>query len=168
MTHPMIKYSLVSVPFLLVLAALLAIALRVSTNTSRVFRQYVCDPVPKSVQHVKVHRRWELSGHRYVMHFEIDPNDLSSILDSRQFKEVSKVRYRDGSLCWDLDSSHSEELWLYPPSHGGLAPDWFRPNDWNSPKAYRYKERQPNYRQHMQVLVYNDERGEAYFIEYQE
>ena len=48
------------------------------------------------------------------------------------------------------------------------APDWFRPGEWRDYKAYRFKERRTNYREHTQILIYNEKLGEAYFVEYQE
>jgi hypothetical protein len=157
----LVTYGLAAV-VLMTLAALL----QGTVGAAGIFKRYVCNPIPKSVKHIRADRPWELSGHRYVMHFEISPSDLSSVLALRRFTEVSHVEYNAGSLRWDVDPSHGEALPLY--RHGKGAPAWFRPNDWKNPKAYRHKERQTNYREHMQILIYNEELGEAYLIEYQE
>jgi hypothetical protein len=160
------KRCLVACCFLLALATLLVMALRNSLGAPGVFKRYICDPIPKSVKHIRADRPWELSGHTYVMHFKISRDDLPCVFNSRGFKEVSKVMYSHGALDWRVGPSYGESYQLYPP--GGPEPEWFRPNDWKDPKAYRFKERLANYRQHMQVLIYNEEVGEAYFVEYQE
>jgi len=131
-----------------------------------VFRRYVHHPIPKSVKGIRADRPWELSGHRYVMRFKISEVDLALILNSRRFKEVSGVKYKNGTVYWDEDASHEQGISVYPT--GGLGPDWFNPGDWDDAKAYRIKERNTRYRQHIQLLMYNKELGEAYCVEYQE
>lgn len=138
------------------------------TRGSRVFMKYVCRPIPKSVKDIKVHRPWEPSGHRYVMHFKISKEDVMLILNARRFKEVTNVEYETGTLCWDVDPSHGHALPLYYTHKGQLGPDWFRPDQWADPKCYYFHERNICYRMQRQVLIYNDDLGEAYFVEYQE
>ncbi len=148
------------------------------TYSVRVFERYVLRPVPKSVKQIKVHRPWELSGHRYVMHFKIDRADVEKILAARAFKEMLPgVDYSQGNLDWTVSTKYgerngkahvsieSEGLSLYDPGQG---PEWFRPQEWSQSCVYRFKERNTKYREHMQVLIYNEELGEAYLVEYQE
>jgi len=153
------------------------------TRGSRVFKKYVCNPIPKSVKNIRVHKPWEISGHRYVMHFKIDEIDLPLILSSKHFKEVEWVNYENGSLDWGdsppwenrnedgyMTKSHweAESLYLYAPYKGRPGPAWFKPNDWDNPKVYKFKERTIEYREQIQILIYNEELDEAYIVEYQE
>jgi len=136
-----------------------------ATRGSRVFKKYVCNPIPKSVKDIKVHRLWELSGHRYVMHFKISKADLELILSSRRFKEMMDFTYRNGILHVTVDAAHGESLPVFLRQR---APEWFRPDNWDNPKVYRFKERDIEYREQMQILIYNDKLGEAYFVERKE
>jgi len=141
------------------------VALKV-TQGSRVFNKYVCNPIPKSVEAIKVHRPWELNGHRYVMHFKISKADLEFIVNSRQFKEMMDFSYGNDILHVTVDPSQGEML---PVFHGGQhGPDWFRPDDWDNPEVYLYKERNIEYREHLQILICNEKLAEAYFVEYQQ
>jgi hypothetical protein len=128
-----------------------------------IFIRYVRFPIPKSVKNIKADRpKWEISGHKYVMRFKINKDDLKLILDSRPFKEMIDVRYRGSVLSWNLDPHHGEMIPLYTSRE---EPKWFRPDQWKNPKVYRYRERDTSYRLHLQVLIYNEEVGEAYLIE---
>jgi len=135
-----------------------------ATRGSRVFKKYVCNPIPKSVKDIKVHRPWELNGHRYVMHFKISKADLQIILSSRRFKEMSDVTYSDGLLSLMEDPSSGEYLLLY--LSGRRKPEWFRLEQWSNPKGYRFREMSISYQEHLQVLIYNEQLAEAYFIEH--
>lgn len=138
-----------------------------ATRGSRVFKKYVYKPIPKSVKDIKLHRPFELSGHRYVMHFKINKTDLELILNSRRFKEMMSFWYRNGILSLRMDTSHgggSLPLFRERQHH----PKWFRPDQWDNPKVYRFKERNIEYRENMKILIYNEKLNEAYFIEYQE
>ena len=137
-----------------------------ATRGSRVFKKYVCNPIPKSVKDIKVHRPWELSGHRYVMHFKISKADLELILNSRRFKKMMDLWYRNGILHVTVDSSHGEMLHVFRVEQ--RHPKWFRPDNWDNQKVYRFKERNIEYRKNMKILIYNETLSEAYFVEYQE
>jgi hypothetical protein len=152
-----------------ILAGAIALKMPYGTGT-RVFKRYVCNPVPKSVKDIKVSRAsWLLaSGHRYGMHFKISKDDMTLILNSKRFKEVTDFTYRGGTLSWDIDPSHGEAVGLYIGTQGQVAPDWFRPDEWPNPKCYRLKERNIRYRLHIQVVIYNEDVGEAYLLEYLE
>ena len=149
----------------LAVIAIFFVALKASRG-HRVFRKYVYNPIPKSVKDIKVHRPWELSGHRYVMHFNISEADLELILNSRRFREMMNFWYRNGILSVRVDTSHGDSLPLFHV--GQRRPKWFRPDNWDNPKVYRFKERNIEYRENMKILIYNEKLSEAYFIEYQE
>lgn len=160
------------------------------TRGSRVFKKYVCNPIPKSVRNIKTHGQgwpsWEIFSHKYVMHFKIGEADLPLILGSKQFKEVEWFKYKNGSLEWGdtppwekkiegwssgvgpAPHWEGEGLSLYPRYKGRPGPAWFKPNDWDSPKVYIFKERYVSYQKHIQFFIYNEDIDEAYLIEYQE
>jgi len=119
------------------------------SHEPRIFKRYVCKPIPKSVRDLKVDHPWELSGHRYVMHFKISEEDLTLILRARRFKEVMRVKYLTGTLFWTVDSSHGEGLTLYCEHKGQVGPEWFRPDEWANPKCHESKERDTNYRRNI-------------------
>jgi len=151
-----------------------------SPSPSQAFRKFVCDPIPKSVKEIKMDRRVELLGlvgaHRYVLHFRIDKEDLWPIVNSKQFKEVQYIEYDDesGLLRWAEEpppNPYSEEplswktvsLSLYSLRSGETDPAWFSLEQWDSPKVYVLEDRNV-YR--ARFLVYNEQLGEAYFIDY--
>ncbi|MHC4425613.1 MAG: hypothetical protein ACYSYV_05895, partial [Planctomycetota bacterium] len=82
---------------IVIAAATTIIALKASYG-SRIFKRYVCNPIPKSVKNIKAHRPWEASGHTCAMHFNISKADLTLILNSRRFREMAYVEYEDGCL----------------------------------------------------------------------
>jgi len=135
-------------------------------SPSELFRRYILDPIPASVKNIKAHRPWELSGHRYVFHFDINKADLELILNSRPFKKVMDIKYSNGYLHWREDALHGRGLPLYSPYKGKPGPDWFRPARWDNPKAYVFIEELR--RTHMQILMYHEEHGQVYFVEYKE
>jgi hypothetical protein len=118
------------------------------------------------------------------MHFKISEADLQLVLSSKQFKEVEWVKYENGSIDWGDTPPwekqnkggyvpgplhyEAESLYLYAPYKGRPGPAWFKPNDWDSPKVYVFKERNISYQEHNQILIYNEELAEAYLVEYQE
>jgi hypothetical protein len=132
------------------------------------FRKYILKSIPNSVKNIKVHRPWETSGHRYALHFEINKDDLQLILNSRQFKEMKIVQYEKGILHWYKDRSEGWSLPLYSPSEGRPGPKWFRPDQWDNPKVYFFKDMFGDYRAHWQILIFNEKLAEAYVVEHQE
>ena len=165
------------------LAVILACGLFLKISyPSLLFKKYVCNPIPKSVKNIKAQRtQFLFSGHKYVMRFKINKADLMLILNSRPFKEVEWVQYENGFLNWGKTplwekqnqggfnpteaSWEREGMCLYEPQGGRPGPEWFRPDDWKSPKVYEFKQRSISYRLHMQVLIYNEELSEAYLVE---
>ena len=135
-------------------------------SPSEAFGKFVCCPIPKSVIDIKMDRliRWN-GWHRYVFHFKIDESDLSSILNSKPFKEVSGFEYTgSGHLSWKYPGSESRQGFsLYMQTSSTPAPEWFKLQNWENPKVYLYMIRDV-YR--LRFLVYNKKLGEAYFIDY--
>ena len=135
------------------------------TKNSRIFRRYVFKPIPMSVKDIKIHRPWEASGHRYVIHFKISKADIEPILSSRPFEECDWIKYEDGKLYLP----DGESLHLYAPYAGEPDPPWFIPNEWPNPKAYSHcQSRRISGRVNRQILINNEQLAEAYFIDYLE
>jgi hypothetical protein len=100
------------------------------------------------------------------MHFKISKVDLDLVLNQRRFKKMMDFRYRNGILHVTVDPSHGEQLAVFRMEQHG--PEWFRPEDWNNSEVYLFKEKDIEYREHLQVLIYNEKLAEAYFVEYQQ
>lgn len=130
------------------------------------FSKFVCRPIPKSVSDIKMDRliRWN-GWHRYVFYFKIDEADLSLIINSKPFKEVSEFEYTgSGYLSWEyLGPGSRQGFLLYPQTGRSPAPEWLELQNWENPKVYLYMVRDI-YR--VRFLIYNKELGEAYFIDY--
>ena len=151
---------------------------------AKIFKEYILDPIPKSVANTKVD---ELDvrglGHRYVMRFEINKEDVASILNTRPYKEFISVTYDEFNfLTWHGSKDRSTDLQkgsqhfdlgtgggipLYSNEHQTEMPEWFRPNELTSPKAYVVREkygRSTRYR--TKILIFDEDKEQAYFIEY--
>lgn len=177
------RYIKVTVSVLIILTCFIVLKL---THGSRIFKKYVCNPIPKSVRNIKTHGRdwpsWDIFGYTYVMHFKIAKAGLPLILSSKRFKEIEWFKYENGSIDWGDTPPwekqnegeyvpgplhyEGESLGLYPRYEGRPGPAWFKPNDWDSPKVYVFKERNISYQQQIQILIYNEELDEAYLVEY--
>ena len=149
---------------------------------SLIFRAYVLEPIPESVADFKFDRL-ETSPfgrrHGYVMRFKISKADVELILKSRVFEEFEWDGYKGDNLFWKLkgtiefdpntntytstSESHNLPLYTYPKDQ---TPEWFRPNDWDNPKVYRFKKKWGKAdRYQTKVLIFNEELEEAYFVE---
>ena len=135
-------------------------------SLSEAFSKFVCRPIPKSVTNIKMDRliRWN-GWHRYVFHFKIDEADLSPILNSKPFKEVSEFKYTgSGHLSWEyLGPGSQQGFSLYTKTGTSSVPNWFKLQNWENPKVYLYMVRDIF---RVRFLIYNKELGEAYFIDY--
>ena len=162
-------------------------------RASQTFWQYVFGPIPKSVTNIRAHQPGIFYGSTYTLRFNINREDLALIVNSRPFIKVWNVKYENGTLSWGWDRVDTgplvipEELAI--PKYGcsmslydsGREPVWFRPELWDNPEAYglykigdlvntevferdKEKSREPKGRTTIQVLLYNEKEGEAYFI----
>jgi hypothetical protein len=143
---------------------------------AEIFRQHILDPIPESVTNIKADRPSEIWGYRYTLRFNINRADVDELIYSNSLVRVWNVKHRDGRLSWDW------ETWHGLPTEGGhyymkgeftmivydsrslrRKPKWFRPELWENPEAYAFKEKIGG-RMYTQVLLYNEKEGEAYFI----
>jgi hypothetical protein len=158
------------VGFGLVLLASAAIALlwTLRTPPSELFTRYVLDPIPASVTKIKYDRDLPVYRYAYTFKFNIDKSDLAQIVNSRPFQRVSNLSYdSQKGLYWEWDSQHSHWLSVYDPRQKRAfwwqrKPRWFTPDRWDEPQAYALVDRGKNWS--TQVLLYNAELGQAYFI----
>ena len=151
---------------------------------SRIFKKYVLEPIPKSVADIEVH---ELDvpglGRRHVMRFKIENNDVTLILKSRAFREFDSVSYKQAYLTCHgprnvtVDPAEGSRivygggvtLLLYARQWQQDEPDWFKPNVWSSPKVYVFTQKHgKSTRDVTKVLIFDEDIGEAYFVEYLE
>lgn len=162
-------------------------------RASQIFGQYVLDPIPESVTNIRAHQPGIFYGSTYTLRFNINRDDLALITNSRPFIKVWNVKYKDGGLYWGWGRveagplvipealaipKYGQAMSLYDP---GREPLWFRPELWDNPEAYglykigdlvnteayeRYREKSSKLRgrKTIQVLLYNEKEGEAYFI----
>ena len=162
-------------------------------RASLIFKQYVLDPIPASVTNIRAHQPIIFYARTYTLRFNINRDDLGLLVNSRPFIKVWDVKYKDGSLSWGWGRVEAgplvipEAMAIPKYGHGislydpGREPVWFRPDLWDNPEAYglykigdlvnteayeRYSEKSSKLRgrKTIQVLLYNEKEGEAYFI----
>ena len=155
------------------------------------FRQYVLEPIPKSVTNINADQPSKIFGYTYTFRFNISRDDLTQLINSGPFVGVWGVKYKKGVLKWGWGRTGPIELKIAKYGHsmplyeyGGRphAPAWFRPGQWDNPEAYLFYKvgdlvniqvfehdfehdgRISGGRVTTQVLLYNEKEGEAYFI----
>jgi len=136
---------------------------------AEVFRLHICDPLPESVEDIKVDRPKYFMGYRYVIRFSIDKADIHRLVKSVSLKRIWNIRYERGNLHWDWDkpgrfgiSKHSTTMIVYN-SKGPGRPKWFRLELWHDSESYAFTEKIGG-KTNTKVLIYNEEKGQAYFI----
>lgn len=173
---------------MVVLFALLVCKLRrmSKTGASQTFRRYVLEPIPKSVTNIKADQPSKIFGYTYTFRFNINRDDLALLINSRPFIRVWNVKYKNGCISWGWDRSgpmgiakHGDSMPLYGDVWDlPREPAWFKPGLWDNPEAYGFhkvgtlvniqaleRDRQKSRgRVTIQVLLYNEKQGEAYFV----
>jgi hypothetical protein len=152
------------------------------------FRQYILDPIPKSVTNIKADQPKKIFGYKYTFRFNISRDDLVLLLNTQAFIEVWNVKYKNGLLEWGWGQTDPIELkmpkyGLSLPLYGNnwdspREPKWFKPGKWKNPEAYAFYKvgdlinnqafehdgRSLGGRVTIEVLLYNKNKSEAYFI----
>jgi len=128
-------------------------------RAQRVFKRFVMDPIPPSVTELKV-VGWNLWNYRYVLRFDISRSDIASILAAKPFETVEEASYEDGllELCWSPGRGLMMEIFM----EGCRRPSWFALESWDAFDAYTRHETKID--AHRQILLYNAQLGQAYFI----
>jgi hypothetical protein len=153
-----------------------------------IFEQHVLSPIPKSVTNIKADQPSKIFGSIYTFRFNINRDNLDLFINSRPFVEVWHVKYKNGMLEWGLGHAGPIELNIAKyahstPLYGDVwdlprEPVWFKLGLWDNPEAYAFYKvgdlvniqaferdgRNLGGRVTMQVLLYNEKEGEAYFI----
>jgi hypothetical protein len=132
---------------------------------SDVFRQYVLDPIPKSVTNIKADKPKEIWGYMYTLRFNINRSDLDLLIDSGALEKVWNVKYKKGYLFWGWDRSSpgGRTIIVYHSRRWRKEPRWFRPELWENPEAYAF-EKEVGGQKITKILLYNEKEDEAYFI----
>jgi hypothetical protein len=151
-----------------------------------IFAQYVLNPIPESVTNIKADQPDKFFGYTYIFRFNISRDDLALLIDSRPFEGVWNVKYKKGVLDWGWGrtgpielkiAKYGYSLTLYSHSGGRREPAWFKPGLWDNPETYAFykvgdlvniqaldHDGKPYGPVNIQVLLYNEKEGEAYFI----
>lgn len=172
------KTPLILWVLLLALGVLVTIAVRARPPMeTRVFERYVLKPIPPSVASIRLHQATGSFGRTHILRFRISKRDAASIVASKPFEEFEWVWYRDynvssGNLPANGRDPRQNTMFgvavesVPVREHGKLwLPDWFAINDWKDPKVWRFHQKVGRAeRDHIQLLIYNEKIGEAYFI----
>ena len=146
-----------------------------------VLRWLVLDPVPRSVTSLKIDCPEEdrHGGYVYVLRFGIDRTDLDQVVKSRPFRRACMEYYENGDLGWRWGQYSIRKVLLEggplpKRSEGGVAvliyrpgqrqPSWLDLGSWEDPEMYACQQENGIDPNHSQILIYNKELGQAYFI----
>lgn len=130
------------------------------------FRKAVVHPVPASVKRIKADSSFGLRQHQYVLQFRINKTDLPAILATRAFKEVARVRYRDGLLEYG-DTGSPRGFYLYDVYEGEDPPRWFKFRTSDGFRTYVVENVDKDFYR-ADLLLYREDIGHALFIEYEQ
>lgn len=137
---------------------------------SEIFRQHILDPIPESVINIRADQAMNvLSSYRYTLRFNINKADVAELIYSNSLVRVWNVEFKwNGHLFWAWDTWHGLPtngviIIVYDSQRWRRKPKWFRPELWDNPEAYAFREKIGD-RMYNQVLLYNEKEGEAYFI----
>ena len=158
-----LRYYILALLISLVVAAILVVKLLLPPWW---FRKIVLNPIPASVRVIGTDQSLGVNGHKYVLRFDINKADLSLILNSKGFKEIAYFEYDGGLLTYGESQNVTRGFHLYETYRGESAPRWFKLGDWDSFKPYLVEREKPGF-DRMCLLLYDEERGEAYFIEHE-
>ena len=137
------------------------------------FREYVVNPIPESVAKIKVDQPKSRGGYGYVFRFNVNREDFERIRESRPLRDVENLDYKYGTgLLWEWKD------WVSTEQSGDRGtgfsmyalvrkPSWYDLPSWENPEAYALRQADVNNHRDIrdiQVLLYNNDRGQAYFI----
>ncbi len=136
------------------------------------FRQYVVNPIPASVSQIKVDHPMKHKGgsYGYVFRFDVNREDFEHIRESRPFREAEEISYVGGEGIswdwkdWDLMKPGGERGSGFSMYALVSKPSWYDLPTWEDPEAYALRQVDENNNKDIQVLLYNSELGQAYFI----
>ena len=162
----------ISFTFLLIAVFIFVLNTLWKKNTENLFRKYVHSPIPKSVSRIKVDKPFGHGGYEYVFRFKIKREDFESLRKSRSLRKINIKGYIiDGkgiSWVWeDMVPSSGKEGGVGMPIYSGMhVPSWYDLPTWDNPEAFAIHKEDENKNTYIQILLYNNELGQAYFITY--
>lgn len=137
-------------------------------HVENLFRKYVQNPIPESVDKIKVDKPMSYGGYGYVFRFNIKRDDFERIRKSRSFRNVLALNYVYGKgLSWfwgDLDFKSPEAGMSFSMYALVPAPSWYDLPTWENPEAVALWNVDNNNNSDIQVLLYNSELKQAYFV----
>jgi hypothetical protein len=130
------------------------------------------DPIPASVNQIKADQPKRGFGYGYVFRFAVSGADLELIVKSRPFRQTENMRViAGGGLYWDWKDWDREEssdrvksvsFMVY--RDGQTKPSWFDLESWKQFESYALRQEGKYGQTDIQVLIYNPQLGQAYFI----
>lgn len=143
----------------------------------RAFRSFVLEPIPESVETVRFSTIRGSFGIAHVFRFKIGREDIDRILQSKPFKMFEWVSYWNYCVHVGLFGASTLDPRQNPLAgvgvesvaiheHGQELPAWFKMNEWKDPEVFEFHEKlgKAN-RDHHLILIFNEDLGEAYFID---
>ncbi len=128
------------------------------------FRQYVLDPIPRSVVRVRAHQPKTLGGYGYTFRFKIGRSDLIVLLESRPLERVHDLGYDDQVLYWYWSPTSSMSMSPYGQGWWPREPKWFADlGTWTNVEAYALDQERGD-GEITEVLIYDPDLEEAIFI----
>lgn len=139
------------------------------SRASKVFRQYVADPIPSSVADIKVVQPKKRGGYGYVLRFGVNRADLRLILSSQP------VPFKESQITNDLSTGSIYWRWKGPPVSfdmqgftflaRGYEPSWYDLPSWENVETYALVQDDKDWdNPDKQILIYNPRLEQAYFI----
>jgi hypothetical protein len=162
--------ALLTVAGAILMIVAFSLFLKIATLDTRssptLFRQCVIDPVPKSVTGIRVDHP---DTTNYVFRFAVNEADFGIIRKSRPFRESENLMCL-GGISWDWKDWKSDthespggQIVIYPAVRGVRVPAWFDLPSWRNPEVWGL-EHISEKSWDDQILVYNRQLGQAYFI----
>jgi hypothetical protein len=125
------------------------------------FKQYILNPIPKSVKNIKVDQTKILYGYGYLFGFDIGKDDLKLIIDSQSLSSATYIDYVGGSFHVEYHYKDYDEFGILV--YGERKPArWFHPESWKNPDCYCYITT-INHQHDDRILLFNKEENKAYF-----
>ncbi len=146
------------------------------SSAAELFTKSLLDPIPKSVEGLRINTPESYSDPVYVLGFKCSHEDFQAILKARPFVEYDEWEFdTPGVLRWtySYETAASEKFIVYASvaldkdSDGRHKPQWFRPDQWSKSRFYAYiVNRNPSNSNHnnRHILIYSMESGEACYI----
>jgi hypothetical protein len=143
---------------------------------SSLFKRLVADPIPASVQEIRVDRSQisslmeRLNGfheHAYVLRFTVNRKDLGQIVAAHGFKPWRSVEcLGSGIVRYKSSDQFLTYINLYDETR--QAPSWFDLKEWTEFETYfTGRDKTGEINVDVSLLLYNERCGHAYFIKWE-